>query len=67
MLKKLISLVIVCALCSVTVFGWEKPDSFEVTAKGCIIMEKETKRVLFAHNAYQKLPMASTTKIMSAW
>ena len=37
----------------------------EVSAKACILMEAATGRVLFEKNAQQKLPMASTTKIMT--
>ena len=37
-----------------------------VSAKSAIVIEKLTGKVLYEHNAYEKLPMASTTKIMSA-
>jgi len=35
------------------------------TAKSAVLMEVNTGRVLFEKNAHQKLPMASTTKIMT--
>lgn len=38
----------------------------EVKAKGAVLMDAGTGRVLFAQNAYLRLPMASTTKIMTA-
>ena len=38
----------------------------EVGASGAVLMDATTKRVLFAQNAHSQLPMASTTKIMTA-
>jgi D-alanyl-D-alanine carboxypeptidase/D-alanyl-D-alanine carboxypeptidase (penicillin-binding protein 5/6) len=38
----------------------------EVGAKAAIVMEARTGRVLFAQNEHEKLPVASTTKIMTA-
>ncbi|WP_242968816.1 D-alanyl-D-alanine carboxypeptidase family protein [Marasmitruncus massiliensis] len=38
----------------------------EIKAKGAVLMDAETGRVLFAQNAHLRLPMASTTKIMTA-
>ena len=40
--------------------------AFESSAKSAIVMESQSKRVLFGKNFNQKLPMASTTKIMTA-
>lgn len=37
----------------------------EVSAKACILMEAATGRVLYEKHAREKLPMASTTKIMT--
>ncbi|MBR0484875.1 MAG: D-alanyl-D-alanine carboxypeptidase, partial [Oscillospiraceae bacterium] len=36
-----------------------------VSAKACILIEASTGQVLFAENIHEKLPMASTTKIMT--
>ncbi len=41
-------------------------QNFQTTAKGCIVMERNSGRVLFEHNADEHLPMASTTKIVTA-
>lgn len=38
----------------------------ETSAKAACIMEATTGRVLFAYNMHQRLPMASTTKVMTA-
>lgn len=41
-------------------------SNVDVNAKSAILMEQSTKRVLYQKNAHIKLPMASTTKIMTA-
>lgn len=43
-------------------------DAFAMncSAKGAVVMEASTKRKLFAQNENAKMPMASTTKIMTA-
>ena len=38
----------------------------ETSAKAACVMEMETGRVLFEYNARARLPMASTTKVMTA-
>ena len=44
------------------------PDTldFSVDAKGAVVMDAQNGRVLFAKNANGRLPMASTTKILTA-
>lgn len=37
----------------------------DISAGGVVLMEMKTKRVLYEVNAHKKLPMASTTKIMT--
>jgi len=37
-----------------------------ISAQSAVLMDVETKRVLFEQNAHVRLPMASTTKIMTA-
>ena len=41
-------------------------ESIDLTAKGAVVMESSSKRVLLEKNMDEKLPMASTTKIMTA-
>ncbi|MDO5125488.1 MAG: D-alanyl-D-alanine carboxypeptidase family protein [Ruminococcus sp.] len=41
-------------------------DIAEISAKGAVLLDPVSGEILFAKNAEQKLPMASTTKIMSA-
>ena len=37
----------------------------ETSAKACVLIEEKTGRIVFEKNSSQKLPMASTTKIMT--
>lgn len=37
-----------------------------VTARAAVVMEQSSRRMLFEKNAHERLPMASTTKIMTA-
>ena len=39
--------------------------SFAMSAGSAILIDGASGRVLYEHNAYEKLPMASTTKIMT--
>ncbi len=57
------ALLAVCIL----LFGMPsvRTNAVDVSAKACILMEAATGRVLYEKNAQQKLPMASTTKIMT--
>ena len=40
--------------------------ALDVSARSAILIEAETGKILYAENAHEKLPMASTTKIMTA-
>ena len=46
--------------------GAENIINEKVSAKACILIEAQTGAVLFSENADERLPMASTTKIMTA-
>lgn len=41
-------------------------DTPDVTARSAILLDQATGRILFSKNAHEQLPMASTTKIMTA-
>ena len=48
-------------------FGWTaNSPNFTTTAKACVVMEQASGRVLFEKNSAERLPMASTTKIVTA-
>lgn len=61
-MKKWISLIVTFLLC-MPVSAEEKP---EVSAKSAVLIEYHTGKVIYAKNADERLPMASTTKIMTA-
>ena len=42
------------------------PAAIEVNAKAAVLIEADSSRVLYEQHAYTRLPMASTTKIMTA-
>jgi D-alanyl-D-alanine carboxypeptidase (penicillin-binding protein 5/6) len=37
----------------------------QIRSKGAVLIEQDSKRVLYEKNAYESLPMASTTKVMT--
>ncbi len=66
-------IVLLCLIFVVSVFAcqfWIVPLKAKAqltsSAKAAVVMESSSKRLLFAKNENQKLPMASTTKIMTA-
>ena len=66
---KILQLLVVltaAALMTVQAAAWPQPDIDPVKAKGCVVIEKNTGRILYACSAHDRLPMASTTKIMTA-
>lgn len=63
LLKKLIITTMLVIFCSLSVYAAEIPT---VSAKSAVLINAETKEVIFEKNAYEKLSMASTTKIMTS-
>ncbi|MBE7056044.1 MAG: D-alanyl-D-alanine carboxypeptidase [Ruminococcaceae bacterium] len=64
--KKFISCICVITIffgCLITSANDPEP---EFNGRNIYVMDKETKRCLYEKNAYEKTPMASTTKIMTA-
>lgn len=62
--SKGISLLLVATLAiSVNVYGATAPE--KIYSKGSILIEKDSKRILYEKNGQEPLPMASTTKIMT--
>ena len=47
-------------------FGNVNASEFLTSARGCVVMETTSKRVLYGVSQDKKMPMASTTKIMTA-
>lgn len=59
-MKKLISFIIILCFLS------SGAKALELSAKSAVLIDGVTGRILYAHNCYERLPMASTTKIMTA-
>lgn len=67
MLKKISSLILLWVIVTSTfVYGSEDIKNIEVGGEAAIVMDVETGRILYEKNIHKKLPMASTTKIMTA-
>lgn len=68
-MQKNILIITVCLMLSVsTSFGASKvkADSLSADAEAAVLIECNQNKVLYAKNAHTSLPMASTTKIMTA-
>ena len=63
-MKRLISVFLVIGLGIWTPVA-SAAEPFRVAAKGAVLIDQDSGRVLFAQNADQRLPMASTTKVMT--
>lgn len=61
----LISLIVLCVGVFVPIVSQSMPAYASSSAKGMCVLEKDTGRVLYSKNMNEKLPMASTTKIMT--
>ncbi len=71
-IKKIFSVSMILVLCASFIIvgtSFAKVQScfaMQTSAKACAVIEGKTGRILFSKNQNQKLPMASTTKIMTA-
>ena len=71
-MKNKLNILILLAMCFITLFtnsvGYTRAKSLETDsiAKGMVALEGNTNTILYSHNLHEKLPMASTTKIMTA-
>lgn len=57
MKKIVVLLMLILNICAV--------NSYALSAKSAVLIDGASGRILYEHNAYEKLPMASTTKIMT--
>lgn len=57
MLKNIICLLVIIILIPISACA--------ISAKSAVLIDADSGRVLYEHNSYEKLPMASTTKIMT--
>lgn len=52
--------------CALLLTGHAQAREIDSSARAAALIERETGRVLYTHNAGESLPMASTTKVMTA-
>ena len=64
-MKKILSVLAVSMLLAVPLRVYAENPVPEVSAKACVLIEEKTGKILFEKNSAEKLPMASTTKIMT--
>lgn len=57
---------VIFSFLTIYAFGEHQNGSFSVSARSAVIYQPETNNFLYSKNADQRLPMASTTKIMTA-
>ena len=65
-MKKLGILIAFVVMLTIGNFTANAEDLSEISAKGAVVISAQTGEVVFGKNENMKLPMASTTKIMSA-
>lgn len=66
-MKKITALILTFAILMLCVdFSASAEDKPTVSAVGAVLISADTGEIIYSHNSFQKLPMASTTKIMSA-
>ncbi len=63
-IKKIASILVPMLL--ITNFAFCKPAPPTISASGAVLIDAKTGQILFEKNAYEQLPPASTTKIMTA-
>ena len=69
MAKRVVAMIAVCIfmiICGVPQESEAQSNAPGTNAAGAVLMEASTKKVLYEKNAHDKMPMASTTKIMTA-
>ena len=62
----LILAAVVFSFLTIYAFGEHRSGTFSVSAKSAVLYQPETDSFIYSKNADQRLPMASTTKIMTA-
>ncbi len=69
-MKRIIARITAVLLAIAAIFAYNtldaKAEGVDVSASSAIVLEASTGRVLYEKNAHKKMPMASTTKVMTA-
>ena len=58
--------ILVCCAPSAGALSAKTPSAPGVSAKAAVLIDAQTGKIIYGKNEYDRLPMASTTKIMSA-
>lgn len=61
----ILALILLCGIVSSS-FAFAEAVQFSSTARSAIVVDRESGRVLYSKNSDERLPMASTTKIVTA-
>lgn len=64
--KMIISFFILFIILGLKTTFAEEKNNLNLNARSCIVLDRTSKKVLFGKNEYNKVKMASTTKIMTA-
>lgn len=62
----LLAIALLFSFLTIYAFGEEKTHKFSVSARSAVLYQPETDSFLYSKNADTRMPMASTTKIMTA-
>ena len=70
-IKNMIKKLLFSFLLIIFIFGFEntfasQENKLNLNARSCIILDRTSKKILYGKNEYNKVKMASTTKIMTA-
>ncbi len=65
LLKKFLSLVIVCSICFQITTAIASENALEISAPSALLMDYTTGEIIYEKNPHEKKPMASVTKIMT--
>ena len=66
MFKRILAVIITFCICFILVPEVKAANELNVSAKSAVLMDAQTGRIIYSKNPEEKLPMASTTKIMTA-
>ncbi len=66
MTKSKVILLLLLVILTVNTVAFAREEDFANSAKAACVMERDSERVLYAKNENAQLPMASTTKIVTA-
>ncbi|WP_026894074.1 D-alanyl-D-alanine carboxypeptidase family protein [Clostridiisalibacter paucivorans] len=65
-MNKILKRILFTIFLGIIIFSQDTCYSISLSSRSAILMERDSGRILYSSNSNQKLPMASTTKIMTA-